>query len=94
MVSEKYFALKGYIDASGKFNQMPGKRQKKKQSLMLQFLAEKFQPDRKYTEAEVNDILNQYHTFNDPASLRRFMFGSKLLGRTLDGRNYWLISKP
>jgi len=89
----KYAALNGYLDGSGKFGQMPGKRQKKKQAVMLRFLAEQFELDRKYTEREVNEILNQYHTFNDPASLRRFMFGSKLLGRTLDGRTYWLIKQ-
>ena len=39
---EKYKLLKGYIDKNGKFDRLPGKRQKKKMALMLQFLAEKF----------------------------------------------------
>ena len=82
--------LKGYIDDNGKFDRLPGKRQKKKQASMLQFLAQKFQMGKKYSEKEVNEILNQYHSFEDPSTLRRLMFGKKLLNRTLDGTSYWL----
>lgn len=89
--TEKYAALQGYLDSNGRFERMPGKRQKKKQALMFQFLAEKFVEGRKYSEKEVNEVLNRYHTFNDPASLRRFMYGSKLLDRTVDGRSYWVV---
>ena len=90
---EKYKTLEGYLDDNGKFAQFPGKKQKKKQTLMLEYLAEKFTAGKKYTEREVNELLNQYHSFNDPATLRRLMFGSRLINRTLDGRSYWLISK-
>ena len=88
---EKYFSIKGYFDESGKVTQFPGKRQKKKQFLILEFLAEKFEMGKKYTEKEVNEILNKHHNFNDPATLRRLMFGTRLLNRTLDGRSYWLV---
>jgi len=84
--------LNGYLDGEGKFDRFPGKKQKKKQALMLQFLAQKFEPGKKYSEMEVNEILNQHHSFNDPATLRRLMFGSKLINRTLDGKSYWLLS--
>lgn len=92
--SEKYTPLRGYLDHKGRFERMPGKRQKKKQALMFQYLAEQFEAGRKYSETEVNEVLNQHHTFNDPASLRRFMFGIKLLDRTIDGREYWLANNP
>lgn len=82
--------LKGYLDEDGKFDRMPGKRQKKNLELMLQCLAEKFEVGKKYTEMEVNEILNMHHSFNDPATLRRLMWGSKLLDRTVDGKSYWL----
>lgn len=85
--------LQGYLDEDGKFDRFPGKRQKKKQAEMLQFLADQFKAGKKYTEMEVNDILNQHHSFNDPATLRRLMFGSKLIDRTLDGRAYWKVSR-
>lgn len=84
-------SIKGYLNEEGRFTQFPGKRQKAKQAEILEILAGKFEQGRKYTETEVNDILNQYHTFNDPATLRRLMFGKGLLGRTLDGREYWRI---
>ena len=87
---ENYNSLKGYLDENGKFDRFPGKKQKKRQALMLQFLADKFESGKKYTEKQVNDILNQHHSFNDPATLRRLMFGSGLINRTLDGRAYWL----
>lgn len=81
--------LDGYRDEAGKFTQFPGKRQKKKQAVMLEFLAMQFEVGKKYSEKEVNEILNQHHSFNDPATLRRLMFGNGLLNRTLDGRSYW-----
>ena len=87
---EKYKTLKGYQDEKGKFTQLPGKRQKKKLAAMLQFLTEQFVEGKEYSEIEVNEILNQHHSFNDPATLRRLMFGSKLIDRTLDGRSYWV----
>ncbi len=89
---EKYNTLKGYLDENGKFDRFPGKKQKKKQALMLQYLADKFDAGKKYTEKEVNEILNQHHSFNDPATLRRLMFGSGLINRTLDGKAYWLTA--
>ena len=89
---EKYQILSGYLDETGKFDRWPGKRQKKKQALMLQFMAEQFEANRTYTEMEVNAILNQHHSFNDPATLRRLMFGSGLINRTLDGRRYWIVN--
>ena len=53
---DKYAALRGYIDEDGKFDRLPGKRQKKKFELMMAYLAEKFEKNRQYSEKEVNDI--------------------------------------
>ncbi len=89
---EKYKSLQGYLNEAGQFTQLPGKRQKKKLDLMIQFLAEKFEMGKQYSEKEVNEILNRYHSFNDPATLRRLLFGSKIMNRTVDGKSYWLIN--
>ncbi|MEL6720142.1 MAG: DUF2087 domain-containing protein [Bacteroidota bacterium] len=86
----KYASLEGYLNQDGKFTQFPGKKQKNKQHLMLEFLAEQFETGKNYSEKEVNEILNQHHSFNDPATLRRLMFGKKMINRTLDGKRYWL----
>ncbi len=87
---EKYHALQVYLDEDGKFDRLPGKRQKKKLDLMIEFLAMQFDKGKKYTEKEVNAILNQHHSFNDPATLRRLLFGTGIMNRTVDGRSYWL----
>ena len=88
-LSTSYMILQGYLGRDGRFVQLPGKRQKKLQKLMFEFLASKFEPSVSYSESEVNDILAKYHSFEDPASLRRFMIGQGLLSRTRDGRTYW-----
>lgn len=85
--------LKGYIGDDGKFDQMPGKRQKKSVTAMLEYLAKQFEGGKQYTEMEVNEILNQHHSFKDPATLRRLMFGSGLINRTLNGSSYWLTDE-
>lgn len=93
MALKKYDLIKTYLDSEGKFERMPGKRQKNKQKLMFEYLSEQFEADIKYTESEVNEILNLHHSFNDPASLRRFLCGAGWLDRTIDGRAYWLKSQ-
>jgi len=84
-------SLKGYYNQEDQFDRLPGKRHKKKQALMLEVLASYFEKGRRYTEREVNHILNQHHTFKDSASLRRLMLGMNLLDRTVDGKMYWRI---
>ena len=44
--------LKGYINENGKFNRFPGKRQKIKQALMLQYLAAKFDLDVEFVDID------------------------------------------
>jgi len=88
---EKYATLKGYQDEDGKFKQLPGKKQKKKLDLMIAYLGDQFEINKKYSETEVNDTLNAHHSFNDPATLRRLLFGSGILNRTVDGRAYWKV---
>jgi len=47
-------------------------------------------PDgRRFTEREINALLNQRHTFQDAALLRRFLCDLGYLERTRDGREYW-----
>lgn len=56
-----------------------------KRRVVLDFLARRFEPGRRYTETEVNEMLAG-HTA-DPATLRRFLVDATFLGRA-DGR-YW-----
>lgn len=80
--------LRNFLTPDGKLTQFPAKRKMKQYALM--YLAEKFQPDRIYTELEVNELLGMYHTFHDPATLRRELYNGHFLDRSLDGRTYCL----
>lgn len=84
-----------YFDECDRLTTWPSKRNKRSaQKLVLHYLASKFDPGENYTEKEVNTILRQHHTFNDPALLRRELFENGLLDRKLDGSAYWLRESP
>ena len=80
--------LKNFINKEGKLKQFPRKR--KYRIIVYFFLASKFEQTIKYTEKEVNEILNKYHTFNDSCMLRRELYDMKFLDRKKDGSEYWL----
>ncbi|MBQ4601122.1 MAG: DUF2087 domain-containing protein [Oscillospiraceae bacterium] len=85
--------LKNFLDTQGKLVAFPAKRKMKVYALF--YLAEVFEPDRIYTETEVNDLLRTRHTFNDPATLRRELYDYRFLDRSSDGRSYSLgAEKP
>ena len=67
----------------GKLKAIPA--QKKKERIVLEELVKSFEPDRRYTEREVNIILADFH--DDFCTLRRDMIGEKLLSR--DHQVYW-----
>lgn len=79
--------LKNFLDAEGRLVRFPAKRNMKLEALA--YLAEKFEKDKKYTEKEVNELLLEWHTFHDPATLRREMYNACLLGRDAGGALYW-----
>jgi hypothetical protein len=64
-------------------------RQWKKREVILRYLAEQFETDRRYTEKEVNEILGRTH--EDYASLRRYLVDSLYLAR--DHEVYWRIQE-
>ncbi|RMC62333.1 DUF2087 domain-containing protein [Lactobacillus sp. ESL0259] len=78
--------LMRYIDDNGVVKVWPGKA--KNRLLILQYLATKFEPAKKYSEQEVNLIL--MHFVSDYVTRRRDLIENHLLKRTDDGRTYWL----
>ena len=86
----KYASIQQLFDDNGLIERWPSRKKKNNQLLVLEYLFEKFDTEKKYTEKEVNELLNQYHSFGDPAMLRRELFEKKMLRRTLDGRAYWV----
>jgi DNA-binding HxlR family transcriptional regulator len=68
-----------------RLKEIPASR--KKREVILRWLAERFEARRRYSEAEVNDLLQQYHP--DSATLRRELIGLGLLAR--ENGFYWRI---
>jgi hypothetical protein len=46
-----------------------------------------------FTEREISELLNDWHTFGDYALLRRGMVDARLMSRTVDGREYRRIEQ-
>ncbi len=58
------------------------------QRLMLWGLWMRFDTRRKYSEREVNELLNAWHLFGDHCTLRRELINMRLLERKPDGSEY------
>ena len=83
--------LRNFLDATGKLTAFPAKRKMKLYALL--YLAQKIPADTDFTEREINDILLDWHTFADPATLRRELYDYGFLDRSRDGKVYRLAEK-
>ena len=63
--------------ADGKLRSIPAQR--KKERIILEHIAESFEPGRDYSEREVNIIIADFH--DDFCTIRRDMIAEKLLSR-------------
>ncbi len=61
----------------------------KRKYILLGMICLLFDKEKKYNEAEVNDILRE--VYDDYVTLRRYLIIYGFLDRTLDGSSYWLI---
>ena len=89
---ERVPELAPFLDRAGRFVKWPVKR--RMQLLALGELRLRFDPGVRYTEKQVNAVLNDWHTFGDAARLRRDLVDLGWLERTSDGRQYWLAEVP
>lgn len=80
--------LKNFLDEEMRLKAFPARRKMKIYALL--YLLEKFEKEKVYSEKEVNEILLLWHTFSDPATLRREMADYRLFERSRDGRAYRL----
>ena len=71
----------------GKIAKMPA--QQKKRRILLEELAKRFEPGRKYSEQEVNETILPVH--DDYCTARREMIGWKIMAR--EGGEYWRIDE-
>lgn len=69
----------------GKLKSIPAQR--KKERIILEVIAERFEPGRTYTEREVNLIIADFH--DDFCTIRRDMIAEKLLER--ENGTYWKV---
>jgi len=79
--------IKRFLNDDCKIKIWPSKKDAKIE--ILKYLSNNFEYDKFYTEKEVNEIINENHTFNDYFLLRRGMVDYKFLSRTKDGAKYW-----
>ena len=75
-----------FLDPEGRVQAWPAKRAM--QRLILEYVSEKFEIGRIYSEKEVNAILQNWHTFGDYFILRRGLIEERLFERTRNGAEY------
>jgi predicted transcriptional regulator len=76
--------LHNFIAPDGSLKVIPAQR--KKREAVLRHVIKAFEPGKRYSEAEVNDILSRYH--KDVATMRRELIVSKLFER--ENGAYWV----
>jgi len=84
---EQKINIARFLDNYGKITQLSQKN--KFRVATLRYLVEKFESNRDYTEKEVNEICNEWHTFGDYFLLRRELIDNGLLCRELNCYRYW-----
>ena len=67
----------------GRLESIPAARSKLR--VVLDYLAQDFEPGRRYSEREVNELLKRHH--DDVASLRRYLVDEEFMERA--GGEYW-----
>ena len=77
--------LAAFFRPDGTLHTIPTKRAKR--LVVLDHLAQAFEPGRRYTEAEVSARLEQVHP--DYAALRRYLVDDQFLAR--EGGEYWRV---
>jgi len=87
-VDENEKILSNYFEASKdlKLKVFPSKEKKK--IAVLRKITEVFEPGKKYTEIEINQVLKDI--YDDIATIRRYLIQYGFLDRTKDGKAYWL----
>jgi len=81
--------LAAFSKPDGSFRAFPV--QEKKFLVLLRHAAEAFEPGKKYTEKQVNQILSRFH--EDTAQLRRGLVAYQLMAREGGGGKYWRLEQ-
>lgn len=81
--------LANFTDADGRIISFPAQR--KKYMVLLRYVVQAFEMDKRYTEKQVNEILARYN--EDTADLRRSMIDCRMMARESSGSAYWRIEE-
>lgn len=87
----KKIILKHFPEGSkqGRLQKLPRKQSHKR--IVLGEIAKRFEPNRFYTEKEVNEVLKD--VYEDYVTLRRYLIDFSFLERKADGSAYWLTKQ-
>ncbi len=78
------------INESDQIIRWPKKPSDKKE--VIKWISKKFEFEKKYSEKEINKIIDKYHSFNDIPLIRRELVSQNFLNRKDDGSLYWRIN--
>ncbi len=81
--------LKTFTDSEGRIIAFPS--QLKKYQVLLRYVVNVFEPGKRYSEKQVNEMLSRYH--EDTADLRRGLVEFKLMAREGGGGEYWRLEE-
>ena len=84
--AEQEKILQTYLDDNDFIQTFPSKEKRK--IILLNYLTQKFDPKKNYSERAINDILKQH--VEDFVSTRRYLIEYGFMQRTTDGKTYWL----
>lgn len=79
--------IRDYARRDGSLKTLPSQR--KKLEAILRYVVKAFDPDKRYSEKQVNEILKRY--YDDTATLRRELVGFGLMQREGGGGEYWRV---
>ncbi len=74
-----------YMTPDGRLKDFPV--QQKKLEAILRYIVQAFEPEVRYNEKQVNEILFKFH--EDTAGLRRYLVDFGLMARQGGGKDYW-----
>jgi len=82
---EQEAVIRNFVTADGRLRALPAREGKR--ILVLEWVAGRFEPGRRYSEKEVNGVLLGIH--DDPAALRRLLVDAGFVAR--DAGVYWRV---
>lgn len=80
-------SISRFMDKDLKVKIWPAKIEMKKE--VLRYISTKFENGRLYTEKEVNEIIESWHTFGDYFIIRRGLIDYHFMSRSKNGSRYW-----